>query len=497
MTTTPRGALLITGCTSDAGKSLVTAGLCRVLYRRGISVAPFKAQNMSNNSVVCPDGGEIGRAQAMQAEACGLLPSPRFNPILLKPSADHTSQLVVRGIAENAQVSARNYIEHRTRLRGIVAAELASLREEFDVVLCEGAGSPAEINLRATDLSNLGLAEAADLATVLVGDIDRGGVLAHFYGTQQILEPADQARIAGFIVNKFRGDVSLLEPGLADLEQRTGVPTLGVLPYLTQMWLDAEDSLGATSGRAIGPGAAPYGSESLTVAAIRFPRVSNFTDVEALACEPGVHVRWVDTPGELAGADLIVLPGSKSTVADLEWMRSHGLAEAISTRVRAGTPVLGICGGFQMLSRSIIDPVESGSTHPVEGLRIFSCDIEFHQDKTLADHGWSDRQRGLSATGLVGYEIHHGRVVRASDPTWITGEGAVLPGRWGTHWHGVLDDDATRREFLGQVARFAGKDGFVPAPDTQLKALRTAQLDRIADACEEYLDLDRLFSFLR
>ncbi len=392
------GALLVAGTSSDAGKSVVVAGLCRLLARRGVRVAPFKAQNMSNNSVVTVDGGEIGRAQAIQARAAGLEPSVRFNPILLKPGSDRTSQLVIKGQVADS-VSAKSYVQHRDRLACIVLDELTWLRDEFDAVICEGAGSPAEINLRATDLANMGLARAADLPVLLVGDIDRGGLLAHLFGTVAVLEPDDQALIAGFIVNKFRGDPALLEPGLRQLQDMTGRPTYGVLPYADELWLDAEDSLSVVAHRVIGTPAPPRGDDWLRVAAVRLPRISNSTDVEALACEPGVLVRWVTDPADLADIDLIVIPGSKATVSDLSWLRDHGLADAITAHARAGKPVLGICGGFQMLCSRLDDPVESG-TRGVPGLGMLDVDITFHPDKTL--RRWQQP--------LTGYEIHHGRV---------------------------------------------------------------------------------------
>ncbi|HVQ51339.1 MAG TPA: cobyric acid synthase, partial [Mycobacterium sp.] len=310
------GALLVAGTTSDAGKSMVVAGLCRLLARKGIRVAPFKAQNMSNNSAVTTEGGEIGRAQAMQARAAGLAPSVRFNPILLKPGSDRTSQLVLRGHVVDT-VSAKDYFTHRDRLAAVVADELDQLRSEFDVVICEGAGSPAEINLRATDLANMGLARAANLPVIVVGDIDRGGLLAHLYGTVAVLEPDDQRLISGFVVNKFRGDPALLAPGLAQLQDLTGRPTYGVIPYTDGLWLDTEDSVSVLAHRVVGDPQPPRGWDWLRVAAIRLPRISNSTDVEALACEPGVLVRWVTDPADLADADVIVVPGSKATVSDL------------------------------------------------------------------------------------------------------------------------------------------------------------------------------------
>ncbi|WP_433665432.1 cobyric acid synthase [Nocardia sp. CA-128927] len=485
-----KGALLVAGTTSDAGKSVVVAGICRMLARGGVRVAPFKAQNMSNNSVVTLDGGEIGRAQALQAQACGLEPSVRFNPVLLKPGSDRRSQLVVRGKAVGT-VGARDYFQHRQRLREVVADELASLRAEFDVVICEGAGSPAEINLRATDLANMGLAQPARLPVLLVGDIDRGGVLAHLFGTVAILEPEDQQLISGFVINKFRGDVELLRPGLDRLTELTGRPTLGVLPFTEDLWIDAEDSLSTIADAPVGRPLPPVGTEWLTVAAIRLPRISNSTDIEALACEPGISVRWASEPSRLAGADLVVLPGSKATVSDLEWLRRTGIADALRTRAQAGGPILGICGGYQMLGKRIVDSIESGAGS-VDGLGLLDLEIEFADPKVLR------RSSGHSTTGIPvhGYEIHHGRVVGNGDPAWldINGEpeGSVRGPLWGTHLHGLFESDDFRRAWLGSVAAAAGRTGFVAAEDTSVAAVRSTQLDMLADLIEHNLDLAQL-----
>ena len=348
------GALLIAGTSSDAGKSMVVAGLCRLLARKGITVAPFKAQNMSNNSAVTVEGGEIGRAQAMQARAAGLAPSVRFNPILLKPG--QRPHVAVGGARPRRGLGRRRRLLQASRPAGRGGAgELASLRAEFDAVICEGAGSPAEINLRATDLANMGLARAAKLPVILVGDIDRGGLLAHLFGTVAVLAPEDQALIAGFLVNKFRGDPALLAPGLTQLDELTGRPTYGVVPFDDGFWLDTEDSVSVQAHRVVGQPQPPIGEQWLRVAAIRLPRISNSTDVEALACEPGVLVRWVTDPADLPDADVVVIPGSKATVADLTWLRDRGLADGIVAHARSGGPVLGICGGFQMLCRRIDD----------------------------------------------------------------------------------------------------------------------------------------------
>lgn len=481
------GALLIAGTTSDAGKSMVVAGLCRLLARKGIRVAPFKAQNMSNNSCVALDadgvGGEIGRAQGMQARAAGLAPSVRFNPVLLKPGSDRTSQLLVRG-RPIGTVSAIDYITHREHLAGVVAEELAGLRDEFDVVICEGAGSPAEINLRATDLANMGLARAAHLPVLVVGDIDRGGVLAHLFGTVAVLSPEDQALIAGFIINKFRGDPALLAPGLDQLAALTGRPTYGVLPYSDELWLDAEDSLSVVAGEIVGVPAPPCGEQVLRVGAIRLPRISNSTDIEALACEPGVLVRWVSEPADLADVDVIVIPGSKATVADLGWLRERGLADAIIAHPGA---VLGICGGFQMLCHRIEDTVES-RCGTVEGLGLLDVDIVFADDKELRH--WE--------APLAGYEIHHGQVVRCAEATWFEAEGGahgyVRDRVFGTHWHGLLDNDDFRRNWLTAAA--ADRPGFRVAPDVSVPARRDAQLDVMADLLTAHLDLDAVLGLL-
>jgi len=479
----------VAGTTSDAGKSALVAGICRWLRRCGVAVAPFKAQNMSNNSVVTPDGGEIGRAQAMQAQACGLAPSVAFNPVLLKPGSDRTSQVVLLGRALGT-VDARSYRQRTDNLLATVEATLAELRRRFDVVVCEGAGSPAEINLRDTDIANMGLAAAADLPVLVVGDIDRGGVLAHLFGTLAVLDAPDQARIAGFVVNKFRGDPTLLAPGLAQLRALTGRPTLGVVPWTPRLWLDAEDSLSAVADGVLGRPAPPHGSQWLRVAVVRLPRISNATDAEALACEPGVAVRYVTEPSRLADVDLVVLPGSRATVADLAWLRDSGLAEAVLGHARAGRPVLGVCGGYQMLGRRIADPqrVEGGGA---EGLGLLDLEVEFDPDKHLA------RPEGTALGEPVrGYEIHHGRVVRCTDPPLVhtptAGEGSDAGTVLGTHWHGLLENDGFRRVLLARVAAQAGRAGFVPAPDTCFAAEREAQLDLLGDLVECHLDLAAL-----
>ena len=482
------GALLVCGTSSDAGKSMVVAGLCRLLVRKGIRVAPFKAQNMSNNSAVTVEGGEIGRAQAMQARAAGLAPSVRFNPILLKPGSDTTSQLVIGGRVAGS-VTAAEYWSDRNRLAAVVQDELARLRAEFDAVICEGAGSPAEINLRATDLVNMGLARAANLPVIVVGDIDRGGLLAHLFGTVAVLERDDQALIAGFIVNKFRGDVALLQPGLRQLADLTGRPTYGVLPYTDDLWLDTEDAVPVLAQRVLGTPQPPRGSQWLRVGVLRLPRISNSTDVEALACEPGVLVRWVREPADLADTDVIVVPGTKSTVADLGWLRERGLDQAILTHAASGRTVLGICGGFQMLCRSIDDPVESRSGR-VDAMGVLDAEIVFAPDKVLR------RWQG----SLHGYEIHHGRLSRCAEASWFEVDGCPQGYRrgqvFGTHWHGLFDNDDFRRQWLTFAAAAAGRDGFVVADGVDVAARRDAQLDLMADLLDAHLDVDAITGLL-
>jgi adenosylcobyric acid synthase len=488
--------LLVAGTTSDAGKSVVTAGICRWLHRRGVKVAPFKAQNMSNNSavVVGPDGrgGEIGRAQAMQAAACGLPPDLRFNPVLLKPGSDRSSQVVLLGQAIDT-VSAGNYRALRPQLSRTAYATLADLAAEYDAVVCEGAGSPTEINLRDGDFVNMGLARHAGLPAIVVGDIDRGGVFAAFFGTLALLSREDQRHVAGFVINKFRGDEKLLRPGLDMITAATGRPVHGVLPFDHDVWLDAEDSL--AYGRSLGRPAAPRGTSWLRVAVVRLPRISNATDAEALAAEPGVRVLLTVEPGDVADADLVVIPGSKATVSDLDWLRRTGLADAITRHAREGKPLLGICGGFQMLGGTIDDPVES-KLGKKPGLGLLPVDFGFAVRKTLA------RPSGVALGAPVsGYEIHHGYAVNdAAEPLlrYDDGrpEGAAAGNVFGTHWHGAFESDEFRRRFLTEAARLAGRPGFTVAPDTRFAAIRDRALDALGDLVEEHLDTSALWELI-
>jgi adenosylcobyric acid synthase len=490
------GGLLVAGTASDAGKSVLTAGICRWLTRQGARVAPFKAQNMSNNSVVAPDGAEIGRAQAMQAAACGVPAEAAMNPVLLKPGGDLTSHLVVMGRPAGEAVSARYWAGGggRQRLAGTVLDAYDDLRSRFDIVVCEGAGSPAEINLRQGDIVNMGLARARGLPVIIVGDIDRGGVFAALYGTLALLEPGDQALVSGLVINKFRGHLDLLAPGLREITALTGRPVLGVVPYLERTWLDAEDAVVTESG--YGHQGASWAGAPLRVAVIRLPRISNFTDVDALALEPGVAVRFAATAAGLDDADLVVVPGTRATVSDLAWLRGQGLDAVLSERAAAGRPVLGICGGYQMLGTVIEDDIESGhGTAP--GLGLLPVATRFAAAKTLS------RPSGYAAgIPVSGYEIHHGQVQASGGEPWFTSApgGGELDGCragpvYGTLWHGILEGDEFRRAFLAEIAGLAGR-GFAPAPGTCFWQARQEQFDALADAVGEHLDTGALLALI-
>jgi adenosylcobyric acid synthase len=455
--------LLVAGTTSDAGKSILTTGLCRAFARAGVRVAPFKAQNMSNNSMVCTDGAEIGRAQWVQALAARAEPEAAMNPVLLKPGSDRRSHVVVMG-QPAGEVSSRDFVDGRRHLAAAAYDAFDDLSSRYELVVAEGAGSPTEINLRSSDYVNMGLARHAGLPTVVVGDIDRGGLFAAMFGTVALLEPDDQRLIAGFVVNKFRGDVSLLEPGLTELERLTGRRVYGVLPWHPDLWLDSEDALDLDGRRARGD------AGTRKVAVVRLPRISNFTDVDALGLEPGLDVMFAADPRALSDADLVVLPGTRATVADLAWLRERGLDQAIARHVASGRPVFGICGGFQMLGREIADPYGvEGEPATVPGLGLLDVRTEFTPEKVLRAHA------------PAGYEIHHGRV---------TGEprsGQVF----GTMVHGSLEDDATRSAYLAGAL-----PGWTPS-GVSFPAARERRLDLLGDLVEEHLDVDELLALAR
>jgi adenosylcobyric acid synthase len=471
--------LMIQGTTSNAGKSAVVTGLCRALRRRGWQVAPFKPQNMALNSAVTVDGGEIGRAQALQAEACNLPPHTDMNPVLLKPNTDIGAQVIVHGRAIG-EMDARAYHQFKPQLMGAVLASHARLAERYQAVLVEGAGSPAEINLREHDLANMGFAEAVDCPVLLVADIDRGGVFAHLVGTLELLSPSEQARVKGFIINRFRGDIGLLEPGLEWLERRTGRPVVGVLPYLHDLHLEAEDGLDRLRFGA--------GEEShLKVVVPLLPRISNHTDFDPLRLHPGVALRFVAAGEPIPPADLIVLPGSKNVRGDLAWLRANGWEDGIHRHLRYGGRLLGICGGFQMLGQTIHDPTGlEGPAGSSDGLGLLEMATELKPDKQLRRVGG---ELVLANARVSGYEIHAGvSAGPALDrPAVDLGErqdGALSEdGRiLGTYVHGLFESPDACRALL----RWAG----LAAPAEQdYAALREAGIDRVADAMERHLDM--------
>ncbi len=476
--------ILIAGTSSDAGKSLVVTGPCRVLARRGIDVAPFKAQNMSNNSMVVADG-EIGRAQFLQATAAGVEPSTAMNPVLIKPGTDRRAFVVVRG-RPGGVLEAGQYATGRAHLAEAAFTAYEELSAAHDVIVCEGAGSPAEINLRSGDYVNMGLARKFGLPVVLVGDIDRGGVLASIHGTWALLDDDDRALLKGYVINKFRGDSEVLEPGLADLSRRNGLRSFGVLNWLQGVWLDSEDALAIGGWSAVGATANP-----LRVAVVRLPRVSNATDVDALAAEPGVRVEVTADASVCAQADLVVVPGTRSTAADLAWLRERGIADVLAERHRSGRPVLGICGGYQMLGREVADEVE-GEVGTVEGLGLLPTRTDFGVEKVLA------RPRGTwRAETTSGYEIHHGIVTIEGDADEAFLDGVRSGATWGTIWHGTLEHDGFRRVWLTEVARQAGHPWTPTVGAPGYASLRETMINTLADAIEEQVDVDGLLELAR
>jgi adenosylcobyric acid synthase len=495
--------ILVAGTSSDAGKSVIVAGLCRALARRGVRVAPFKAQNMSNNSMVCLDGGEIGRAQYLQAQAARVEPTTAMNPVLLKPGTDRRSFIVVRGEPAGT-LEAGQYAAGRGHLREAAFAAYRELEQDYELVVCEGAGSPAEINLRTGDYVNLGLAREFALPVVVVGDIDRGGILASLYGTWALLDDADRATLKAFVINKFRGDVAVLEPGLEEITARTGVPFAGVIPWLLDVWLDSEDTLEVGHWRA-STSLSALARDRLKVAVVRLPRISNATDVDALTVEPGVDVLVTVDPTVVEAADLVVLPGSRSTTTDLEWLRERGLADVMVRRAAAGRPVLGICGGYQMLAQEIEDDIE-GRVGVVPGLGLLPTRVRFGAAKVL------DRPTGAWGEHAVdtAYEIHHGLADRVDGPDDRAEAGAVggvAPQRfldgwrvgsvWGTMWHGAFESDSFRRSWLAGVAAQVGSE-WRPADGVPgFAARREGMLETLADALEEHVDIDALLAHTR
>ena len=478
--------LLIAGTSSDAGKSLVVTGLARALVRRGVDVVPYKAQNMSNNSMVCRDGSEIGRAQYLQAQAAKVEPSSAMNPVLLKPGTDRRSFVVTRGRPDGV-LEAGQYATGRAHLKEAAHAAYRELAANHDLVLCEGAGSPAEINLRTGDYVNMGLARAFNLPVVLVGDIDRGGVLASLYGTWALLDDADRSLLRGYIINKFRGDSAVLAPGLTDITARSGLHNFGVLPWLHGVWLDGEDALEVGRWRSE---SLDISDTDLRIAVVRLPRISNATDVDALANEPGVQVMVTTDPRIIAGADIVVIPGSRSTVDDLEWLHREGIAEVIVARHKAGLPILGICGGYQMLADSIEDDIES-KNGLVAGLGLLPVAVLFEEEKILArpQGHWREHQ-------VDGYEIHHGicQITGSAEPFL---DGCHVGNTFGTLWHGAFESDSFRRAWLADMAQAVNRNWIAAADAPGYSDRREIMIETLADAIDEHLDVDALLSLAK
>lgn len=492
-TTETARRIMVQGTMSGAGKSLLCAALCRIFVQDGLRAAPFKSQNMALNSFVTRDGLEMGRAQAVQAQAAGVEPDVRMNPILLKPCSDTGSQVIVNGEVRG-QMAAAEYFRYKKQLVPEILSAYHSLAAEYDVVVIEGAGSPAEINLKADDIVNMGLAKLLGAPVLLAGDIDRGGVFAQLYGTAALLEPDERARIGGLVINKFRGDPEILRPGLTMLEEKTGLPVVGVIPWLP-VELDDEDSLSPRL-------CASAVHKAVDVAVIRLPRISNFTDFIPLENHPALGVRYVNSAAALGRPDLIVLPGTKSTLSDLLWLRQCGLEAAILQRHAAGTPVLGVCGGYQMLGRSLTDPTGREGAAPgrtLHGLGLLPVETVFAAEKTRT------RVQARAAAGpfagalLDGYEIHTGRTVVQGAP-FCRLEGGAPEGCcegevFGTYLHGLFDSGELTEKF---AAWLCARKGIAPqsAGAVSHAAYQGRQLDLLADGVRAALDMDAVYRMM-
>ena len=503
---TPVKALAILGTGSDVGKTLIVAGLCRLLSRKGIRVAPFKAQNMALNSFVTLDGGEIGRAQALQAQACGIEPTVDMNPILLKPESDSRSQVVVRGKVYEA-LDALAYFERKETLINIVRDCYSRLASEYECVVIEGAGSAAEINLRDRDMVNWPVVELADASVVLVADIDRGGVFAQIIGTLDLLAPHERQRVRGVIVNKFRGDRRLFEDGVRILEARTGLPVLGVVPFLRDLRLDQEDSLDLARSRSV-----QFKPDFTNVVVVLLPRMSNFTDFNSLAAEKDVALRFAASTEDLRGADVAILPGSKNTLEDLDYLVTSGFPAALESHVQRGGELVGICGGYQMLGQEIADPkgLEGGGSSA--GLGFLDVKTELHALKICRQVRATSLLHGVEQHAPVrGYEIRLGRTSRGTinpcfqieaseilEDTARGDEGATSEnGRvWGTSIHGLFDQAGFRRGWLNRVR---GRKGLSPISHRESELVTTqlrVELDRWADHLGKYVNMGVIYSVL-
>ena len=481
--------IMVQGTMSGAGKSLLCAALCRIFAQDGYKTAPFKSQNMALNSFVTRDGLEMGRAQVVQAQAAGVEPDVRMNPILLKPSSDVGSQVIVNGEVRG-DMPAKEYFRRKKSLIPDILRAYDSLADEFDIIVIEGAGSPAEINLKADDIVNMGLAKLVDAPVLLAGDIDRGGVFAQLYGTVALLEPDERARICGLIINKFRGDVEILRPGLAMLEEKTQLPVLGVVPYL-RVDIEDEDSLAPRlqSKNAVKP---------LDAAVLKLPHISNFTDFMPLEQHPLLGVRYVQAARELGMPDLIILPGTKNTVNDLLWLRQCGLETAVQKLARRGTPVLGVCGGYQMLGGMLDDSAgtESGRPQTLRGLKLLPTRTVFTLEKRRAQVT-ATAAAPFAGAALTGYEIHTGRTTVEGAPFCTladgTPDGCVQGSVFGTYLHGLFDSGELTEKLAALLCRRKGLAPETAAPLT-MQAYREQQFDLLADGVRRALDMPAIYA---
>ncbi len=480
-------SIMIQGTMSNAGKSLLAAGLCRIFKQDGLKAAPFKSQNMALNSFITKAGGEMGRAQVVQAEAAGIDPDVRMNPILLKPTTDVGSQVIVNGVAQG-NMRAMEYYKRKMSYVPAIMEAYNSLSAEFDVIVIEGAGSPAEINLKQDDIVNMGMAKLADAPVFLVGDIDRGGVFAQLYGTVALLEPEERARIKGTIVNKFRGDRSILEPGIKILEDLCKVPVAGVIPYV-HLDIDDEDSLSERFAR-------KEGRRLLDVAVLRLPRISNFTDFSPFERYENVSLRYVERSADLGDPDLILIPGTKSTIADLKWLRQNGLEAAVQKAASAGVLVFGVCGGYQMLGRSISDPeqVEAAGETEIRGMDLLPLDTVFRGQKVQTQtrgvfSGITGELRGLNGLEYEGYEIHMGRSEEKLPPVVCAGN------VYGSYIHGVFDAPGICDGILRALCGKKGID-FSALGTFDVTEYKERQYDLLADTVRQNMDMDLVYRVL-
>ncbi|MBP7320346.1 MAG: cobyric acid synthase [Lachnospiraceae bacterium] len=495
--------IMVQGTMSNAGKSVLVAGLCRIFKQDGYRVAPFKSQNMALNSFVTNEGLEMGRAQVMQAEAAGIEPSVLMNPILLKPTNDIGSQVIVNG-RPIGNMSARDYFQYKKELIPNILDAYHTLEEKYDIIVIEGAGSPAEINLKSEDIVNMGMAKMANAPVLLVGDIDRGGVFAQLVGTVLLLDQEERNRICGLIINKFRGDKTILDPGLATLEAMTEIPIIGVTPYLKELQLEDEDSLTEKFNQ-------PMKTDQIDIAVIRYPRISNFTDFHVFEQIPGVSVRYVTSVEELGNPDMICLPGTKNTMGDLKWLRQNGLEAAIKKEKSCGKVIFGICGGYQMLGHTLNDlhGVEEGGT--IAGMALLPMDTYFETEKkTTRVSGHFNKLtgllEGLSGKAIEGYEIHMGRSTFRSDvkvltqltydSIWQTSKDGIFVDQvYGTYLHGIFDKEGIAVEVVAALARKKGIR-FEDLDKFDYQKLKEQQYDYLADQLRQHLDMDQIYRIM-